>query len=109
MACLMALWPVVPVLLVWPLLVFGFFVGAAYGQFVALCPSLMVDYFGTRHIGSLVGVYYTGAGIGSLIGPWLAGAIFDRTGSYVPAILTGAVTAAAGAVMVLRLQDAPRR
>ena len=105
MGALMLGWLVVPLAFVWPLLVLGFLWGIVYGQFVTLSAALMADYFGTRHVGGTIGVFYTGAGLGSLLGPWLAGWIFDSTGTYWPAILLGASTAALASVAVLRLRD----
>ncbi|MFO1288570.1 MAG: MFS transporter, partial [Rubrivivax sp.] len=33
-----------------------------------------------------IGTLYTGAAFGNLAGPWLAGRVFDATGSYAPVI-----------------------
>jgi len=42
----------------------------------------VMDRFGARAVSSLIGILYTGAALGNLGGPVLAGAVFDRTGSY---------------------------
>ena len=68
----------------------------------------MPDYFGTRSVSALIGLFYTAAGIGGLIGPWLAGATFDWLGVYHPAILLGALTAGLAALFAARLPDPPR-
>lgn len=104
----MVAWLVLPVRLIWPLALFGFVFGTAYGGFVALCPVILAEYFGTRAVSGILGFFYTGAGVGALAGPWLAGVIFDLTGSYAPAILFGAGTSALATLAILRQPDAAR-
>lgn len=104
-AALMAGWLVLPGDQVWALAVFAFLFGTAYGGFVALCPAMMADYFGTSYVSGTIGVFYTGAGLGAFFGPLLGGAIFDRTGSYVIAIAGSGILAVIAAVIVLRLRD----
>ena len=62
--------------------VFALWVGLSYGGIVSLMPALMMDLFGARAVSSIIGLLYTGAALGNLGGPWLAGAVFDRSGSY---------------------------
>jgi cyanate permease len=45
-------------------------------------PALCMDLFGARAVSSIIGTLYSGAAIGNLAGPWLAGRIFDASGSY---------------------------
>jgi MFS family permease len=75
----------------WPLAVFAFIFGTAYGGWVALLPSVVMDYFGGRNVSGIIGVLYTSAGIGTLIGPSAAGFAFDIGGSYtIPILLSAA-------------------
>jgi MFS family permease len=75
----------------WPLAFFAFVFGVAYGGWVALLPSVVMDYFGGRNVSGIIGVLYTSAGIGTLIGPSAAGFAFDIGGSYtVPILLSAA-------------------
>ncbi len=69
------------------LAVFALWMGLSYGGMVSLMPALCMDLFGARAVSSIIGTLYTGAALGNLAGPWLAGAVFDRTGSYAPVIL----------------------
>ena len=64
------------------LALFALWMGLSYGAIVSLMPALCMDFYGARAVSSTVGVLYTGAAFGNLGGPWLAGALFDRTGSY---------------------------
>jgi MFS family permease len=61
---------------------FALWMGLSYGGIVSLMPALVMDRFGARAVSSLIGILYTGAALGNLGGPVLAGAVFDRTGSY---------------------------
>ncbi len=71
----------------WPLVVFAFIFGTAYGGWVALLPAVIMDYFGGRNVSGLIGILYTSAGIGTLIGPSATGYAFDATHSYTVPIL----------------------
>jgi len=81
MALLTFLWFAVPLTSVPLLVVWGALFGSAYGAFVALSPTLMADYFGTRAVSGIIGIFYTAAGVGALVGPWAGGAIYDAAGS----------------------------
>jgi MFS family permease len=61
---------------------FALWMGLSYGGIVSLMPALVMDRFGARAVSSIIGVLYTGAAFGNLAGPVLAGAVFDRFGSY---------------------------
>jgi MFS family permease len=59
--------------------------GFSYGAISALFPSVVSDYFGREHSGSLVGILFALAAPLSAAGPLAAGWIYDRTGGYGPA------------------------
>ena len=61
---------------------FALWMGTSYGGIVSLMPALCMDLFGARAVSSIIGTLYSGAAIGNLAGPWLAGRIFDASGSY---------------------------
>lgn len=86
---------------VWSLLIFAVLFGVGYGGFVALIPALASDYFGVRHVGSIIGLLYTSAAIGTLVGPTLAGIAFDLRDSYtLPIVLSAAANLVAAGCMV---------
>ena len=88
---------------------FAVCVGLSYGGIVSLMPALMMDLFGARAVSSILGTLYTGAGFGCLAGPWIAGFVFDRTGSYAFVIvLCGALSALATAATWLAVRGLPR-
>jgi MFS family permease len=84
----------------WPLAGFALVFGIAYGGWVALLPGVVMDYFGGRNIGGLLGILYTSAGFGTLIGPAAAGFAFDFAHSYLTPILTSAICNVIAAIVM---------
>jgi MFS family permease len=62
-----------------------------------------MDLFGARAVSSILGTLYSGAAFGNLLGPVLAGAVFDRSGSYVPVIWACLVLAGLSAIASAQL------
>jgi MFS family permease len=92
----------------WPLAVFAFIFGTAYGGWVALLPAVVMDYFGGRNVSGIIGILYTSAGFGTLVGPAAAGFAFDFSGSYtVPILLSIAGNVIAAAVMAITAWASP--
>jgi MFS family permease len=66
----------------------------------ALTFALQADLFGTRHYATLRGISTTVTSIMGFATPWLAGWIFDTTGSYVWLVIpSGVATVVAGLIM----------
>ena len=92
----------------WPLVVFAFIFGTAYGGWVALLPAVVMDFFGGRNVSGLIGILYTSAGFGTLVGPAAAGFAFDVSGCYmVPILLSIAGNVIAAAVMAMTAWASP--
>ena len=74
--------------------------GVGYSATASLIPAMLSDRFSGRHFGAIVGVALIGSSTGSAVGPWLAGTLYDTTGSYTVAFLIaaacGVVAGAAG-------------
>ena len=68
------------------LALFSLWFGLSYGGIVSLLPAICMDLFGARAVSSIIGTLYSGAALGNLLGPVVAGAVFDRSGSYGPVI-----------------------
>ncbi|MFO1213855.1 MAG: MFS transporter [Burkholderiaceae bacterium] len=68
------------------LVFFALWFGLSYGGIVSLLPAICMDLFGARAVSGIIGTLYSGAALGNLAGPVLAGAVFDRTGSYLPVL-----------------------
>jgi len=94
----------------WPLAIFGFVFGAAYGGWVALLPAVVMGRFGGRNVSGIIGILYTSAGIGTLVGPSAAGFIFDASHSYtLPILVSIGGDVIAAALMALAVRAAPGR
>ena len=93
----------------WPLALFGFIFGSAYGGWVALLPPVVMDAFGGRNISGVIGILYTSAGIGTLLGPSAAGFAYDLRHSYIlPILISIGGNLVAAALMMLIVRE-PRR
>jgi MFS family permease len=66
----------------WAIYGYAVLLGLGYSATASLMPALVSDRFGGPHFGTIVGVGLMGAAVGSALGPWLAGYLFDQTGSY---------------------------
>ncbi|MEN9416389.1 MAG: putative MFS-type transporter YhjX [Pseudomonadota bacterium] len=87
---------------------FALCVGLSYGGIVSLLPALMMDLYGARAVSSIIGALYTSAACGVLIGPWVAGRLFDGTGSYGTVIaMCAALSAGAAASTWMGVRPRP--
>ena len=85
----------------WALAAFAFIYGIFYGGWVAVLPAVVMDYFGGRNVGGIIGVLYTSVAFGTLIGPSAAGFAFDLSHSYtLPIAASVAANIAAAAIMM---------
>ncbi|MBL6612737.1 MAG: MFS transporter [Reyranella sp.] len=85
MGLMLCLWPLA--IAFWPLAAFAFGYGVFYGGWVAVLPTVVMDYFGGRKLSSIIGVLYTSTAFGNLAGPIAAGLIFDLRQTYTLPIL----------------------
>ena len=68
-------------------IVFGF----SWGGLSTLTLALIGDIFGKRSIGVILGVQVAYFSLGAAVGPAAGGFIFDVSGNYFTAFITGAV------------------
>ena len=73
----------------WMFYLFALVYGFAYGGLVPPVTALIVDTFGLRNIGVILGMLDIGWGVGAAIGPAIGGLIFDVSNSYSIAFLIG--------------------
>ena len=78
-------------------------VGLALGSEVDLLSFLVVAYFGMQHYGLISGILLAAGIVGSAAGPLVFAAIYDASGSYVAALLLGAVAVSLAAVAAVFL------
>jgi MFS transporter, OFA family, oxalate/formate antiporter len=85
------------------LYVFSGFLGWGFAASMALFPSITASNFGTKNLGMNYGIVYTAFGTGaiaSLLGSWM----YDTTGSYTPAFITGGTLATLGLLLGIILK-----
>lgn len=84
----------------WEIYGYAVLLGVGYSATASLIPAMVSDRFGGTHFGAIVGFGLMGSAAGSAVGPWMAGYLFDVTGSYMPAFAIaagcGVVAGAAG-------------
>lgn len=81
--------------------------GLAFGAEIDVLAYLTSRYFGLRHYGVIFGVVAGVIAAGSSGGPAVAGAIYDRTGSYEGFFLLAAAVSIAGAALIACLGPYP--
>lgn len=85
----------------WTLFTLGALFGFGLGGSMAIRMSIIPEYFGTKAVGTLIGIAGVAWGLGGVVGPLLAGYIFDRTASYDVAFLTGGLLLIIGTIAAL--------
>lgn len=73
-------------------------VGFAYGGTIAAWPSVISKRVGMAQSAKIYGRVFTAWGIAGVAGPWLAGTLYDGTGSYGIALVIAAMFAGVSAV-----------
>jgi len=77
--------------------VFAVMLGVGYSATASLIPAMISDRFRGRHFGLILGMGLMGSAVGSALGPWLAGRLFDATGSYsIPFVIAAVCGTIAG-------------
>jgi OFA family oxalate/formate antiporter-like MFS transporter len=74
----------------WMFYTFAMVYGFTWGGFALVTTALIGDIFGMHSIGSIMGVISVGWALGAAAGPVIGGWIFDVTGNYFLAFVTGA-------------------
>jgi MFS family permease len=94
------LWLVVLAPSAWLALGYAVLFGVGYSVTAFIVPAMMSDRFRGPHFGSIFGATQVASALGSALGAWLAGRIFDATGSYAIAFMLAAAAAAVAAMSV---------
>jgi len=74
----------------WAAYGYAVLLGVGYSATASLIPAMVSDRFSGRHFGAIVGFGLIGSAAGSATGPWMAGRLYDATGSYTLAFLIAA-------------------
>jgi MFS family permease len=94
------LWMVAAAPSAWLAMGYGVLFGIGYSVTAFVVPAMMSDRFRGPHFGAIFGATQVASALGSALGAWLAGRIFDATGSYAIAFSIAAGAAAVAALSV---------
>ena len=67
-------------------------------------PAVLIELFGTAHLGTMLGAFFTATGVAALIGPSLAGLAVEAGGGYDAAILFALAAGLLGFIVILPLR-----
>lgn len=79
----------------WQAYGYAVLLGLGYSVTAAITPAMVADRFSGPHFGAIVGAGLMANAAGSAVGPWLAGRLYDASGSYA---LAFTITGACGAL-----------
>jgi len=94
----------IPVNSAWMMYLFVIIFGFAYGGSVPQMPRMVSELFGLTSMGAIMGVSMLITTLGPAIGPILGGAIYDRTGSYTSAFITGGISILVALILIFVLK-----
>ena len=82
-----------------------------WGEIYSVFPSMVGDYYGTKHATSNYGALYSAKGVASIIGGWAAALLYEQFGTWSAELYGGALLAlvAAGMMFALRASRQPGR
>ena len=93
----------------WAFYVFAAIYGISYSGFVTQMVRITRKVFGGRALGSVFGALMVSDGIGFGVGPWIAGNIYDATGSYHASFLAAAAGLAVATILVVIVRPAIKK
>jgi MFS family permease len=93
----------------WALYLFGAGLGFGIGGFVPAQSVIVADLFGLGSHGLLLGLGMLSITIGLGIGSFVAGKVFDITGSYTLAFIIAAVAMLVGLILTLMIKTSDKR
>jgi MFS family permease len=89
----------------WALYLFAALVGLAWFSTVPPTVSLTAEIYGMRHMGTLVGLIFASHQIGGALSIYLAGRLFDLSGSYTAIYLVDIVLLLAAGLASYAIQE----
>ena len=88
-------------------LVFGCLIGFLWLATVPLTSGTVAQIFGSRYLSTLYGIVFFSHQIGSFLGVWLAGRVYDATGSYDMIWIAAILLAVTSSLVHLPIADKP--
>lgn len=93
----------------WTFYSFACIYGVVYSGFVTMMVRISRQVFGVKALGSIFSALMVSDGIGFGVGPWLAGYVFDVTGSYQVSFIAVTCGLIAAAILTLVIKPAVSR
>ena len=93
----------------WAFYIFASIYGISYSGFVTQMVRITRVTFGGKALGSVFAALMVSDGIGFGVGPWIAGNIFDATGSYQTSFLAAAIGLMLAAVLTMFIRPAVKQ
>jgi OFA family oxalate/formate antiporter-like MFS transporter len=84
-------------------------VGACYGGYLGIFPSVTADYFGTKNLALNYAVIFSAFSIAAIAGPRVASKIVLATDSYAKAFMAAGAVCVVGAILTLFAARLARR
>jgi MFS family permease len=94
---------------IWPFLFFAVFFGLSGGGIAPLESTIIVDLFGIKSHGAILGTVTFGFACGGALGPFLTGYLYDFSGNYRLAFLVCAIIASLGFISCAILRPIKHR
>lgn len=98
---MLSLWP-----LSWPFYIFAALFGLGYTSVATMMVRITRHIFGIRALGPIFSTLMIADGIGMGLGPWLAGYVFDITGSYYITFIAVSVALVVSALLTIIIKPA---
>jgi predicted MFS family arabinose efflux permease len=93
----------------WAFYIFASIYGFSYSGFVTQMVRITRVTFGGKALGSVFAALMVSDGIGFGVGPWIAGNIFDASGSYQSSFLAAAIGLMLAAVLTILIRPAVKQ
>jgi MFS family permease len=86
-----------------------FFLGIGYGGWVVLGSVMLREFFGSKYLGAIIGVWFSSGAPAGILGPLMAGIIFDFTKSYFLAFLIAGTICAGAVILAILIKPHQKR
>ncbi|MHB0999967.1 MAG: L-lactate MFS transporter [Armatimonadota bacterium] len=83
------------------MLIAAVLIGACYGGYLGIFPSLCADSFGSKFLGVNYALLFSAFSVAAIIGPMVGATIFKQSGSFNMAFTTAGILALLGAILAV--------
>jgi len=83
--------------------------GIGYGGWVVLCAVILAGFFGTKNLGTILGIWFMCGAPAGILGPLMGGIVFDFTKSYFLAVLISGIICIVAVILAALIKPPHRR